>query len=670
VLRSTIAGRIRVLAPPASARARLFGALFATIALLALPAAPAGALVVEPKAGERLGLQTREGVLPEVKPLQYHGGPIVTASDTYAIYWDPTAAYHSDWMALIDGYLREVGQASGQLGSVFSMSSQYTGPKGTRASYQSTFRGAYTDTQPFPKSGNCVEPKGEAVCLTDAQIRAELKRFLTAKELPTGTDVVYFVLTPPGVTVCTDGGENGNCSDSTATPTEEAEGVTNGICGYHAAIEPTSTSPIVYGVQPWIAGDAGRILAQTPLKTESTTQPVLACQNGEKLVEPNQTNEPSPYLDYETGLADVIIDDLSIEQGNIVIDPLLTGWYQEGTRAEQGDVCQGAYRPTGEPITGSENPNTHALSVTNETINQHHYYLQWAFNSVDVTSGRGLTCWQGGQAAIPHFTSPNPVNAGDLAAFDAKESNVFFNANLNNTLADEPFDAPIYSWNFGDSSPVVVGPEDASVLHSYTYGGVYDVTLTITDSAGNITSVTNPFTVVGPPPPSPAPSTSTTTAAVSPSTTLSTGSTSGASSKASGGSTASSSAPTPKLTETVASHALHKVLHHGLQIHYAVNQQVAGTVEVLLPLFTAKRLGISAGVVTLPKGYPRSVLIGYAVLVTTKAGHGALRVPIPAAVAQRLATMHKVRLTVRFQVHGSGHHPKVATTLTTVLLKG
>ncbi len=76
-------------------------------------------------------------------------------------------------------------------------------------------------------------------------------------------------------------------------------------------------------------------------------------------------------------------------------------------------------------------------------------------------------------------------------------------------------DYATYSWNFGDGTPAVAGyapgspacelpwltPCAASVLHSYQYGGTYEVTLTVTDVAGNKASVTHQVTVVGPPAP-------------------------------------------------------------------------------------------------------------------------------------------------------------------------
>jgi PKD domain-containing protein len=631
----------------------LWVALAAAIVLLALAAPPAGAFI----SGE-FGLQTREEVKLEEAPLplQYHNGPIISASDTYAIYWDPVGAYRSDWMRLIDRYLHDVGAASGQLDNVFSLGSQYTGLGGTRATYNSTFRGAYTDPNPYPANG-CAEPNGEPVCLSDAQIRAELERFIAANALPKGIDDVYFVLTPPGVTVCADPKNNGTCSGSTLSEEEEFKGGTpKGICGYHSAIAPTSSNPIVYGVQPWVAGHAGFILQQFPLNTSGTTPSVLDCQNGVGLVEPNQTGARSPFDDYETGLADVIVNDLSIEQSNIVIDPLLNGWYQNGTNAEQADICQKTFSPAPEELPKPP-ATTHALSLINETINGDPYYLQWAFSSVGVTSGKGAVCWQGTEL-IPHFTAPNPVNAGDVVGFDAKESGMALDANVTKLAPDEPFVAPLYKWSFGDGS-AVVSSTNPSIYHSYTYGGIYNVTLTVTDSGGNLASVTSPITVVGPAPPV---ALAGLTGASSTSGASGTGSTTGS----------KSTAPRPRVYETVPFHSLKRALHKGLAIRYAVNEQVAGSVEVMLDRTTARRLGIHGPTANnLPKVYPRSIVIGFAVLVTTRHGHGALKIKFSKAVSERLGGVHRVKLTLRIVVrNATRQHPKTTTSISTFVLKG
>jgi hypothetical protein len=437
---------------PAATR-RLAVALGAVIALL-LTAAPAGAFI----SGE-FGLQQRKPVWVRHGPLQYHAGPVIHASDSYAIYWDPLELYNSHWMRLIDGYFQNVGAASGSLGNVFAMNSQYgetgysTDPasaesaKEAHSANQSTFRGAYTDTDSYPSSGNCTEPAGIA-CLTDQQIRTELQKVIKSGVLPgtTGTvpgaksTPVYYILTPPGVTVCTVASSPSTCSNSSALDTEAQKikggEVTHpaetGICGYHSAINLHSASPIVYAVQPWIAGDAGMFTeSQSPLTTSGTSAGVLACQNDKSLQEPNQIGY-NPFSYYSAGLADVIVGDLADEQTNIAVDPLLSGWYQNAAPAEngspeQGDMCQFAFS-TGEVPAETIESLTHAGSTSNETVGSGSYYLHWGFNSSGFLTGKDTAgCWQGATLE-PHITAPNPVNVGDVIALDANESDITMDA--------------------------------------------------------------------------------------------------------------------------------------------------------------------------------------------------------------------------------------------------
>lgn len=634
--------------------ARLASALLCALALCAVFASSRADALVSGK----FGLQTRAPVPIETEPLQYHGGPIVPASDTYAIYWDPLGAYRPDWMTQIDRYLHDVGAASGQLSNVFSLDGQYTGPGGTRASYESTFRGAYTDTTPYPENGpptGCEEPKGARHCLSNGEIEKELKDFVQAHGLPTGTNVVYFVLTPPEVTVCTDTGEEkGTCSVSDTSSVEEAKGITNGFCGYHSAIEPTSASPIVYAVQPWVAGNAGEVITQLPLATESATPAVLACENGSLLVEPNQTGGLSPFGDYETGLADVIVNDLSVEQNDIVVNPLLNGWYQASSNAEQSDMCQRQFIPAPEPLPTAPS-STKAISLSDQHINGDNYYLQWGFSSVGVTSGKGIVCWEDTVLA-PHYTAPNPVNVGDVVGFDANESNIALDANTTKTdPVTEPFTAPVYAWDFGDGTPAVSGTGLASVFHSYSSSGNYHVTLTVTDSAGNKQSFDGVTTVLSPG-----------------------GAQSGSSGQAGGGQSAAASTgaapgstplPTPTLVESVVSRSLKKATRLGLAVRYKVDEQVAGRAEALLESATAARLHIKAPLATgLPKGYPSEVVVGTAVLVTTRAGQGTVRVRFSKTIAKRLAKARRVKLTLRFVLRSASRPPHTTTALSSIVL--
>jgi hypothetical protein len=629
-------------------------------ALLVL-AAPAGAVV-----SGNFGVQRRTplsgAALLAGGPLDYHKGPVLHSSDVYVVYWDPIGNYRGDWERLIDGFFRNVGEASGTLGDVFALDTQYADSHG-HAANQLTFRGSYKDEDPYPTSaegGNCTEP-GFYVCLTDRQIQAELHHVITSVDPPlpgaTGTPI-YYILTPPGVTVCTGSGTPSTCSDSTKLK-EEVEKIEKkevahpaetGLCGYHSAIGIAGASPIPYVVQPWIAGDAGAsIESYNPLSTSGVTPDVLACQDNVSLQEPNQLSGLNPFGNYAEGLADVIINDLSIEQRNVAVNPFLTGWYQSSTSAEQGDVSQFNFGPppTSPPVPNKE---THAASLSNEQINGVSYYLMWAFDSADLTAGKGFSAWAG-VSLEPYFTAPNPVNAGDIVGFNATESDITLDARPAGLEADEPYLAPVYAWNFGDGT-TVSGTNDANVFHSYQYGGNYTATLTVTDSGANTNSTTRTINVVGPGRPSPASSsgqtTTTATASVPPAPPA----------------PSPAPVPSPVATAAIVSHTLGSVMRSGLLVRYSVNEQVAGHFEVLLDRALARRLGIGgAPAVGLPAGSSPKLVIAKAILVTTTGGHSTVKILLSKRTASRLARLRKVSLTLRLIVRNAASHSPATTTV-------
>jgi PKD domain len=653
----------------------LLGVLTSTlVAAAALFATPAFAVIQQVKEGAEtveVGVIPRQPapVVAPAKALQWHRGPVDSATDVYAIYWDPVKAYRSDWMQLIDGYLHNVGADSGKLENVFALNAQYRSANGERASYNVTFRGAYTDTYPYPAVSGCSEPKIQPKCLTDVQIREELKRFVTVNHLPTGREVVYYVLTPEAVTVCLDAGAgSGNCSTSAKELKEEAEDTTGtaleatGFCGYHSVIEPGAASPIVYAVQPWVAGHAGHVLSESPLANRVPTGAALACQNGKTLVEPNQRTSFTRNSDYETGLADVIIGDLSLEQADIMDDPMLsTGWFQEGSNAEQSDMCRWAFGAKNKEEKEKEEKKkegTQAETISTQTIGANPYYLQFGYDSTGISSGHGPTCWNGVEVN-PHFTATNVVKGGDVVAFDALESSMTLAANPTRLASDEPFTAPEYEWQFGDGSSV--GPTfEASVFHTYQYAGNYTVTLKVTDSGGYTRNYSAVTPVGSPPPP-----TGRGVGASAP------GVSAGSPSVASPTASQNQTLPGPTVSDFVESTSLKKVLRSGLAVRYVVNEQVAGSLQVLLTNSTAKRLGIHGATATgLPKGTPVSIVIGTAVLVTTKAGKGTIRLKFSKTIAHRLAGTHQVKLMLRLVVrNGSRQSPQTTTQLSTVTLK-
>jgi PKD repeat protein len=746
-----------------SARPLALKALLAlAVSLVAMlgPGAAQGLAVVTTVEGSSYGVtppSTRlKGGEPET--FQNEGGhPIVSEANVYAIYWDPDDQYHGDWQQVIDTFLHNAGAASGSLAAVFAVDAQYTDKAGEHAAYKDIFHGAYTDVDAYPTSGNCNDPsplRYDAItCLTDAQIQSELKTFITQHSLPTGMKSIFYVLTPPGVTVCLDkGGPTGHCSDfawgvrpvpsketgvdlcrNSKSPNEIAncsseahveeempvtESYENSFCSYHSAISPGNpaegdSETILYATIPWTAGGLG-----DGHLAEVDQAPAYFCQDGgfnpaskpdieeresprPAEQEPNQIGRgPDGYFDH--GLSDLIINQIAVEQQDTVTDPLLDGWH-DAKDNEVMDECRNFFAPTsgGSATPGEIGPeSTNAGSLLNQTINGGSYYLNTTFNlAAWQLSYPGVECMPG-VSLLPQFTAPNTVNSGELVGFNGMESDITLDAGTE--FSSQGTAKPVYAtytWNFGDGSPTVTGqapgapsvnspgfapcsatweePCAASTYHSYQYGGTYTVTLTVTDTGGNTANVTEPITVDGPPAPSPTP-----TPTPTPSSTPSSGSSAGAGgSSGSGGSGggissgqggAAASVPPPVVSASVSSTSLKKVKSSGIAVRYSVNEQVAGSVQVLLESSIARRLGIKGPVATgLAKGSPSSIVIGTAVLVTTKAGDGTIRIKFASKTAARLARGHKLKLTLRLVARNASRaHPQTTTTLSTVVLSG
>ncbi len=766
---------------PGSTLRLLFAALPAAALVLALAVSSASALVVSVEengvATAKVGEQPRSELLlygprgngpgkakePFENPAALKfanptGAPIVSSSKVYAIYWDPTDRYDGDWQELIDGFLQAMGAESGG-DNVFAVDAQYTDKANQHALYRTTYTGSYVDTEPYPANG-CVDPAplpylyypeetpDQIGCLTDAQIQAQLKMFIADHNLPTGMGTIFYVLTPPGVTVCLDGGgPTGHCSDHQGT----LESYDNSFCSYHSDISPANptegnASTILYGMIPWTAGleGDGHYFWQPNPRTEEPAEgeEAYACQDGgydpsskpevekyeerkektkqqieeekkkektkeeeraqkeeEKLEgpheeEPNQTKGAGPDGYPDTGLADLIVNQIAVEQQNIVTDPLLNAW-QDPEGKEATDECRNYFTRASE-IGGSVSANelTGAGTLTNQTIDKHNYYLNDAFDlAAEKLPYPGVPCVPGIDL-LPHFTAPNPVNAGEIVGFDGMESDITLNWGTEYVAGGETKPTyALYKWNFGDGSPEVTGyapgsppgdppttlceqpwraPCASSAFHSYQYGGTYQVTLTVTDTGGNNTSVTEPITVEGPPAPSSGSgsggsgsgsggSSGGATPSVAPSSTPAPGPTTGT----------GTFSPGPVATAAALSSSLKQVAKSGLVVRYSVNEQVAGRFEVLLNAATAHHLGIGGPVATgLPAGSPQSLVIGQALLVTTKGGHSAVRIKFPKRTAKRLRHAHRVTLTLRLKVRNAAKSPLFTTVLSTVTLHG
>ncbi len=642
----------------------LAGALLSLAAALLCLAQTAGAVTTS-VGGTQFGVQpeTAEQLTEISEPLSYGNGPVVHSSASYALYWDhQSGRYRGEWERLISGFLFGAGSASGALSNNFAVITQYHDTTGAKAAYEQNFRGAYTDTDPYPSSGNCNEG---APCLTDAQIRTELTKYITDIGLPTGLNPssgptpIYYVFTPPGVNVCLEGsGAHGHCASPTSA---------NPLCSYHSFIAPAGQlSTVLYAVVPWTAGNLGTF--HLPQVSGAD------CQDGTSTIqEPNQIGL-GPEGEYSAGLGDLIVNDVATQALSTITNPLFNAWHDAGDTNEVVDKCRNDFLG-GELVLPLPGPDEHtkAGNAHNQTIGGVGYYLNDVYNQAAAFAPYpGVPCINGVNI-VPKFTAQNPIHSGDVATFNSTESVI--------TLGVQK-----YNWSFGDGTGTEVNCETrvptngfapqectgtsgtnltnpvASTQHVYTYGGTYNVSLTIADYGGNTATVSHEVTVSGPArptPPAPTPETSTSNTSSAPSTTTP--------GKTTGPSSATVHAP-PAATQAVVSRKLPSVLKNGLVIRYSVSEQVAGRFEVLLASSIARKLGIHGASATgLAKGTTPQTIIAKAILVTTKGGQSTYKLKLSKATAARLRKLPKVALMIRLVVHNASS-PAVTTVLNTVNL--
>src|SRR5579883_2729472 len=115
--------------------------------------------------------------------LTYHKGPVMHTNAAYAIYWIPAGfTVSSGYESIIDGYFQNVAADSGKSSNVYFSDTQYYDTTSGDILYSSTFAGSFVDTNPYPANG-CSDSY-TAVCLTDAQLQAEINRVVSANGWP------------------------------------------------------------------------------------------------------------------------------------------------------------------------------------------------------------------------------------------------------------------------------------------------------------------------------------------------------------------------------------------------------------------------------------------------------------------------------------------------------
>jgi hypothetical protein len=290
----------------------------AMLTLVALGSVNASALIVRLH-GKALSYEPVRGAEPAMraftqpqgkggsssKQVAYHGGPVMSSNTDYALYWDPTggAAYPSGYELGLDRYFEDLTHDSGGNQNTDSVLTQYSDEAGEFANYDVHFGGALSDTDPYPANGCSAAP----ICLTDEQLRAELKAYVEAHELPMDLQHEYFLLTPPGVESCFEAAGH-SCSAGTKHP---------GYCAYHGSIS-AGKAVLIYANDPYVDG--------------------MNCDTGEE--HPN--DNPSDAT---------IGGGLAHEHSESVTDPELNAWY-DSRGNEVGDKCRTFVQASefGEPL--------------------------------------------------------------------------------------------------------------------------------------------------------------------------------------------------------------------------------------------------------------------------------------------------------------------------------
>jgi PKD domain len=276
------------------------------------------------------------GMQPHITPnqkalvLPYNGGPVINSNRTHPVFWEPAGSgltFDPGYESLIETFLTDVAADSHKTTNVYSLSGQYTDSNGP-AAYDSTYGGAVVDNDPLPPSG-CTEPStgpGWTVCLTDAQLEAELEHVIAADHLPMTSHDVYFVITPNGFGSCTD-----SSSSSCALGGSE-----NGYCGYHSET-PTG---IVYAVIPYNAVP-GHCQSSNPRPNSSTADPTIST--------------------------------VSHEHNEMDTDPDGNAWI-DARGEEEADLCLTNFGPS---LSGPGG------TAWNESIHGGHFFLQEEWSNAD-----------------------------------------------------------------------------------------------------------------------------------------------------------------------------------------------------------------------------------------------------------------------------------------------
>jgi hypothetical protein len=428
-----------------------------------------------------IGETAKNGAISNSAPasgsLYYNGGPVMTTSNVYAIYWQPSGYQLPDgYAANMNGYFKDLQATNGKNTNTYDNATQYYQQQGGSTQYvqeKTTFAGSTIDTEPLPALDpvNCPDtpvaaangvgnpPSTTAGCVTDQQVQQEISTVIKQKGWPTNNNTEFFMFTAPNIGTC-----------FPATVTEEQNGVQTTVtaplcsfsyfCAYHSAYFDSTVNPnnqIIYSNMPYAAQTAGN---------------PVTCDLGSY---PN-SNPSDPEISVT-----------SHEHNESITDPFGTGWWDSNPNdsaagEENGDMCAwdygNLYGPDG--------------AQYNQTINGHHYLMQLEWDN--STNGcPGSEANGNGVPSHPNYDIPaislSPSSGygtapfkitGQFFAVGDKTTSTFTDAGTTTNLGSSTADAS------GHTSLMTKVPAKAKAA-----------TATVTSNGGS-GSASTPFTVLSP----------------------------------------------------------------------------------------------------------------------------------------------------------------------------
>jgi hypothetical protein len=274
-------------------------------------------------------IRAQQGPVLAPGVLSYHGGPIMTGVNLYAIFWVPAKLQNGNPTSLTAKYESVAKQllADYPYHGIANNSTQYYS---TKSGVKTYFVGigalvaSVVDTNPYPASG-CSDTVTPGNCITDAQLHAEITKQMTAHGWTPGLNKMFIVFTSTG---------EGSCMDNTSSSCAYTQ-----YCAYHGYFGST-TSPTIYANMPY----ANPTYCYDPAAGQ---------------------HDPSGDIP-----SDANVNVTSHEITEATTDPELNAWWDSANGQEIGDLC--AWKFSTADWDGG---------LANQSWNGHFYDLQLEYDN-------------------------------------------------------------------------------------------------------------------------------------------------------------------------------------------------------------------------------------------------------------------------------------------------